>query len=47
MPCERCREQGPFRPGPGADKIVQTLGYWESNLIRSALIVSNALPGRR
>ena len=27
MPCERCREQGPFRPGP-ADKIVQTLGYW-------------------
>jgi hypothetical protein len=25
--CERCREQGPFRPGP-ADKIVQTLGYW-------------------
>lgn len=27
MPCERCREQGPFRPGP-ADRIVQTLGYW-------------------
>jgi hypothetical protein len=27
MPCERCREQKPFRPGP-ADKIVQTLGYW-------------------
>jgi hypothetical protein len=26
-PCESCREQGPFRPGP-ADKIVQTLGYW-------------------
>jgi hypothetical protein len=25
--CERCREQGPFRPGP-AHKIVQTLGYW-------------------
>jgi hypothetical protein len=27
VPCERCREQGPFRPGP-ADRIVQTLGYW-------------------
>ena len=27
MPCERCREQGPFRPGP-ADRIVQMLGYW-------------------
>jgi hypothetical protein len=27
MPCERCRERGPFRPGPpGA--IVRTLGYW-------------------
>jgi hypothetical protein len=25
--CERCRAQGPFRPGP-ADRIVQTLGYW-------------------
>jgi hypothetical protein len=27
VPCERCRERGPFRPGP-ADRIVQTLGYW-------------------
>jgi hypothetical protein len=27
MPCERCRERGPFRPGP-ADRIVQALGYW-------------------
>jgi hypothetical protein len=26
-PCERCREQGPFRPGP-PERIVQTLGYW-------------------
>jgi hypothetical protein len=26
-PCERCRTQGAFRPGP-PDKIVQTLGYW-------------------
>jgi hypothetical protein len=25
--CERCREEGPFRPGP-ADRIVQALGYW-------------------
>ena len=25
--CERCRQQGPFRPG-AADKIIQTLGYW-------------------
>jgi hypothetical protein len=25
--CERCREHGPFRPGP-PDRIVQTLGYW-------------------
>jgi hypothetical protein len=27
VPCERCRERGPFRPGP-ADRIVQILGYW-------------------
>ena len=27
VPCERCREEGLFRPGP-ADRIVQTLGYW-------------------
>jgi thioesterase domain-containing protein len=26
-PCERCREQGPFRSAP-ADRIVRTLGYW-------------------
>ena len=26
-PCERCRTQGPFRPGP-PDRIVQALGYW-------------------
>jgi hypothetical protein len=27
VPCDRCRAQGPFRPGP-ADRIVRTLGYW-------------------
>jgi hypothetical protein len=27
MPCRRCRQQGPFRPGP-PDRIVETLGYW-------------------
>jgi hypothetical protein len=27
MPCERCREEGLFRPG-SASRIVQTLGYW-------------------
>jgi hypothetical protein len=27
VPCEQCREQGPFRPGPSG-RVVQTLGYW-------------------
>ena len=27
LSCERCREQGPFRPGP-SDRIIQILGYW-------------------